>query len=272
MDDIADTPVDRAVRMIRVRYVEPLTLNELARAAFVTKFHLIRKFREQIGVTPGRFLCAVRLDEAKRMLRTTSLTVVDVAARVGYASTGTFTQRFSEAVGLAPSQYRRMCRGQPYKVPPVRWTAPAGGVLDGRLRSAAPLDGPVFVGIFDGPILQGRPVAAGRVDGAGPFRLAGVPAGRWYLHAVALDPIAPGDTGPERPVLAATMRINVRANADQRLRDDVVLSPRCRMDPPILFALLGLDPAAKSNLEGDRRQTGLESLTARQIAQVEVGL
>ena len=73
---------------------------------FVSPFHFSRMFAKATGVTPGRYLTAVRLFEAKRLLLTTSLTVSDIVCSVGYSSVGTFTSRFTRAVGMTPTQYR----------------------------------------------------------------------------------------------------------------------------------------------------------------------
>src|SRR5439155_19448265 len=88
------------------RYFEPITLSALAAEVYVSPFHFSRIFARATGVTPGRFLTAVRLFEAKRLLLTTSLTVSDIVCSVGYSSVGTFTSRFARAVGMTPTQYR----------------------------------------------------------------------------------------------------------------------------------------------------------------------
>lgn len=107
-----DHLIEYAVNTIRERYFEPLTLDELASAAMVSKFHFVRVFRRVTGVTPGRFLSAVRLQEAKSLLLATTLNVSDISAQVGYSSTGSFSQRVSASVGCSPTQYRQCHRGE----------------------------------------------------------------------------------------------------------------------------------------------------------------
>lgn len=96
----------QAITSIRDRYFESITLADLASEVFISRFHFSRMFADATGVTPGRFLTAVRLFEAKRLLLTTSLNVSDIVCSVGYSSVGTFTSRFSRAVGMTPTQYR----------------------------------------------------------------------------------------------------------------------------------------------------------------------
>lgn len=88
------------------RYSEPLTLKEIAAEVFVSPYHFSRVFARSTGVTPGRYLTCVRLFAAKRLLLTTDLTVSDIVCSVGYNSVGTFTSRFTRAVGMSPTQYR----------------------------------------------------------------------------------------------------------------------------------------------------------------------
>lgn len=57
-------------------------------------------------MTPGQYLSGVRFFEAKRLLLTTSLTVSNSVGRVGYTSVGTFTSKFTRAVGMSPTHYR----------------------------------------------------------------------------------------------------------------------------------------------------------------------
>src|SRR2546430_14701048 len=86
---------------------EPLTVDDMAREALFSKFHFTRIFQRTTGVSPGRFLSALRLQQAKRLLVSTSLNVADISLRVGYNSVGTFSSRFTRSVGLCPTEYRR---------------------------------------------------------------------------------------------------------------------------------------------------------------------
>jgi transcriptional regulator GlxA family with amidase domain len=89
------------------RYSEPLSLTDIARSAALSRFHFSRVFKEAMGVSPGQFLTAVRMHHAKHMLLATSMNVVDIAVAVGYSSLGSFTNRFTDSVGVTPGQFRR---------------------------------------------------------------------------------------------------------------------------------------------------------------------
>src|SRR5437660_11978338 len=66
MEDVAERAVLRAIDAMRERLGEPLTVDDLARAAMFSKFHFTRLFQRLTGVSPGRFLSALRLQKAKQ--------------------------------------------------------------------------------------------------------------------------------------------------------------------------------------------------------------
>ncbi|MCX4849527.1 helix-turn-helix transcriptional regulator [Streptomyces sp. NBC_00893] len=192
-----ESVVQCAVDTIRERYSEPLTLDDLADAASVSKFHFLRVFSRVVGVTPGRYLSAVRLYEAKRLLSATKLTVAEVSERVGYGSPGSFARRFTESVGMSPTQYRRLDRGE---LPACRdgfaeGAATGCGSLSGTVLTDGGPAGVVYVGAFDSPILQGHPRAWTALRGPGSFVLKGVPSGSWYVHALACGADVSGTPG-----------------------------------------------------------------------------
>ncbi|HEX2117577.1 MAG TPA: helix-turn-helix transcriptional regulator [Acidimicrobiales bacterium] len=87
-------------------YAEPLDLDELAAAAGVSKYHLLRCFAATYGKTPAQYLAERRIERAQDLLRATNLTVTEVCMLVGYASLGSFSSRFRELVGVSPSAYQ----------------------------------------------------------------------------------------------------------------------------------------------------------------------
>ncbi|MFJ3170828.1 helix-turn-helix domain-containing protein [Streptomyces roseus] len=231
----------RAITTIRENYHEPLVLDDLARSVMMSKFYFIRVFQRTTGVTPGRFLSAVRLHEAKSLLVHSSANVADISARVGYGSASTFSRRFTAAVGLSPTQYRRIGRGgtgeDPHITPLTVERGPLGSV-SGTARVRGSSRSPLYIGLFDSPILQGQPAAWTELDGSGTFRVADVPPGSWYLHAVTLGARTSSDQWGDSPLLVGMVG-PVDITADRHTQVDVDLRQEDWTRPPVLLALPG---------------------------------
>jgi AraC-like DNA-binding protein len=97
-------------------YRRPLDLDELARAAHVSKYHFARCFADVYGETPIRYLTRRRIERAQDLLRSANLTITEVCMLVGFSSLGSFSARFRELVGESPSAYRDRwaARGGPH--------------------------------------------------------------------------------------------------------------------------------------------------------------
>ena len=95
---------------VEERYAEPLSLDDLAAQAGISKFHFGRLFRRAMGTTPHAHLVAVRLDAAADLLTSTDLGVAQVAARCGFASASHFTTVFAARRGSPPTRYRQLHR------------------------------------------------------------------------------------------------------------------------------------------------------------------
>ena len=87
-------------------YARPLDVPALARAALMSPAHFSRRFRAAYGETPHGYLMTRRIERAKALLRRGDLTVTEVCMAVGCTSLGSFSSRFTELVGEAPSAYQ----------------------------------------------------------------------------------------------------------------------------------------------------------------------
>ncbi|KAB1904223.1 helix-turn-helix domain-containing protein [Micromonospora sp. AMSO1212t] len=88
-----------------------LTLADIARHAGLSTRTLNRRFRDQTGTTPLRWLHRVRVHQAQHLLETTTHPVDRVASQVGFGSTTAFRDRFKRITGTSPQAYRRSFRG-----------------------------------------------------------------------------------------------------------------------------------------------------------------
>jgi AraC-like DNA-binding protein len=105
--ELADLVHLRQARdLIDRQYAQPLDVPAMARTALMSPAHFSRKFRSAYGETPYSYLMTRRIERAKALLRQ-GKTVTDTCFAIGCTSLGSFSSRFTEIVGVPPSQYRR---------------------------------------------------------------------------------------------------------------------------------------------------------------------
>jgi AraC-like DNA-binding protein len=96
----------RAKDEVDYRYFEPLSVDDLARTAGLSRAHFSRAFRRTFGESPHAYLLTRRLERAALLLRTTDRSVSDICFSVGLQSVGSFTTSFTRMYGSAPTVYR----------------------------------------------------------------------------------------------------------------------------------------------------------------------
>jgi transcriptional regulator GlxA family with amidase domain len=105
------------------RLHEPLTVTQLARHACTSERTFNRRFRQETGTTPLKWLHAQRVDHARRLLEGSDLPVETVAQRCGFGSAAILRQHFRRATATTPTAYRRTFGGNvgnTVRQPPVR--------------------------------------------------------------------------------------------------------------------------------------------------------
>jgi AraC-like DNA-binding protein len=238
MDSDIEKAVLRSVETMHENLGEPITIDDLARAAIFSKFHFSRVFQRVTGLSPGRFLSALRIQEAKRLLVSTSTAVTEISHQVGYSSVGTFSTRFKNSVGVSPVAYRQSRRVTPEftSLP----TAGEGCVIRGDI-SAPVGDAPVFVGVFPDRIQEGIPARCTVLPRPGPFVLDDVPPGTWHLlvQSTARGDDAAQPDGGESFCIGGHGPIEVGAGR-QDSQAAIRLRARSVLDPPVLLALCDL--------------------------------
>jgi AraC-like DNA-binding protein len=96
----------RARDLADARYFEPLEVDDLARAAGLSRAHFSREFQRAFGESPHAYLLTRRLERAAALLRSTDHSVLDICLAVGLQSVGSFTTTFTRTYGLSPTAYR----------------------------------------------------------------------------------------------------------------------------------------------------------------------
>src|SRR5215469_7248145 len=110
----------RAKDLADARYFEPLGVEDLARAAGLSRAHFSREFRRTFGEAPHAYLLTRRLERAAALLRNTDHSVADICSSVGLSSVGSFTTSFKRMFGQTPTSYR-----ESFPPPAMRARVPA---------------------------------------------------------------------------------------------------------------------------------------------------
>ncbi len=92
---------------IHENFREKITIKEISLALGRTKSAICPAFKEKYGITVMDYLTSLRIEEAKKMLLQTDMTVGEISDEVGFGDTSYFSKVFLKTVGISPSQYRR---------------------------------------------------------------------------------------------------------------------------------------------------------------------
>lgn len=243
--------IERAITTMWEHHNEPLSLDDIADTAILSKFYFARVFRSITGTTPARFLTAIRLYQAKKLLHQTPFNVTDIVYMVGFNSLGTFTTRFSKSVGMSPSRFRSLSHSgfpmfsPPETTPHLRTTAVEGTVV--LPPTSTPLR--IYVGAFSSPIVEGIPASCYMIDVPAngdrvrKFRLDAVPAGEWHVRATAVA-VRWADVDPRpwarQPLFVGAGKALVKPSGPN-LNLRIPMRGMDLIDVPILLALPELD-------------------------------
>lgn len=99
----------KAVEMVLQHYKDPdFTVKSLAESLNISTVHLRRIFSHHIDKSPVKYINDMRLEQAKILLRSSNLTIGEIALSLGFADQFYFSKSFKATVGLTPTQYRSL--------------------------------------------------------------------------------------------------------------------------------------------------------------------
>jgi len=113
--------IARSIELIRARYAESLSLEELGAAAGVTRFTVVRGFQRTVGISPHAYVVQVRVEHAKRLLAS-GTSIATVASAVGFADQSHLNRHFKRLLGVTPATFARgagVRRSVPVRSPAV---------------------------------------------------------------------------------------------------------------------------------------------------------
>ncbi|MBQ2664579.1 MAG: helix-turn-helix domain-containing protein, partial [Clostridia bacterium] len=99
--------VREVVRFIEKNYFNPITVDDMIENIHVSKYHFIRRFKRAMGTSPYSYLTNYRINKSKTLLRTTSMSVSEIAEICGFMDTSNFISHFKKHTGQKPLGYRR---------------------------------------------------------------------------------------------------------------------------------------------------------------------
>lgn len=99
-----DRAIQRACDYLQSHYRTGVSLSELAAVTNLSRYHLLRTFRDTVGMPPHAYQESLRIRDAQKLLAQAT-PLVEVAYMVGYSSQAHFTQRFKQIIGVTPGQY-----------------------------------------------------------------------------------------------------------------------------------------------------------------------
>lgn len=102
-----ETPVSLSQRYIHKNFRKDIKLQDLCDISFVSKYYLCRLFVRDTGFSPYEFITTMRLNEAKKLLISTNMTVKEIAEVIGYSSDSNFSRIFSTYIRKTPGQFRK---------------------------------------------------------------------------------------------------------------------------------------------------------------------
>ncbi len=98
--------VYRVMELIDAHLFEDISINDIAKAMYVSREHIIRVFKSEVGQTPYQYIKRRRMAHACRLLGNTSMTVEEIGRSIGYRSTSAFIHQFRSEVRITPARYR----------------------------------------------------------------------------------------------------------------------------------------------------------------------
>lgn len=250
--------IQQSIAYIHDHLYEPLTLAELAKQAAYSPYHFTRIFKEQIGLSPQYYISSLRLQRAKDLLLETRLTIRDISLEIGQQSLGTFTTRFTNKVGMTPSEFRHASEQAGYTLQslqdlsdwgvseayPASLLAQQGlrgsqGSIEGEIISDIPFRGVILIGLFAKPIPEGMPLYGTLLSSPGTFCFPHVKPGAYYLMATS---VAWSSSTVEMLLPHSTLRSWAREAlvvkpGSKVPYQQIKLQPPRLDDPPILISL-----------------------------------
>jgi AraC family transcriptional regulator len=98
--------IRRSIEYINDNLASDLPLDDIAKAANMSKYHFAKSFRHVVGMPPHQYVVRMRVEKARKLLTAGPASLEEVAHQVGYTDVGQFSEQFLKIVGTTPGRYR----------------------------------------------------------------------------------------------------------------------------------------------------------------------
>lgn len=98
--------LSRAMDVIRSGFCGDISLDQLATEACLSKYHFLRLFRTAYGLSPYQYIQQLRIEKARALLADPGISINELADRLGFENSQSFSRLFYQRMGVYPSQYR----------------------------------------------------------------------------------------------------------------------------------------------------------------------
>ncbi len=105
-----ENPIALTIHYIKDNVGKKITLKELSVLASMSVYYYSHRFKEETGFSPMDYVINSRIDRAKILLMRSDKTIAEIAYEVGYGSSGSFINIFSDKVGCSPKTFRRLMK------------------------------------------------------------------------------------------------------------------------------------------------------------------
>jgi AraC family transcriptional regulator len=105
-DGLSKACLDQVLDYIHEHTDQNLSLAEMAQSVQMSSYHFSRLFKQSTGQSPHRYLISRRIQQVKKLLATTSLSIAEIAAQAGFTDQSHLARHFKRQVGVTPSQFR----------------------------------------------------------------------------------------------------------------------------------------------------------------------
>jgi len=105
--DIHDNRIHRVITYIHERIEHSISIEELANLANLTKDHLIRLFKKQMGCTPAKYINQKKIEKAQLLILVEDMSLKNIAYKLGFDNISYFIRLFKQLTGETPSTYRK---------------------------------------------------------------------------------------------------------------------------------------------------------------------